>query len=234
MLQGAAGNLAVHIVSFATIAAIVSRFHASYERERFAARRDWVTGTLNRQAFEQKAQAMLRIAGEQGWPMLLVYLDLDGFKSVNDRHGHDAGDQVLKRFGVEGRLALRREDCFGRMGGDEFALLMKLPSKDEAQQVAEKLHKRFSAALADTGYEVTCSMGALAVQPGVGAVHIEALMRSVDRLMYGAKNGGKDGLRYATVVQTPDKGSPPFSGNGEKTPIWSRPNQDAPDVARGA
>ena len=117
-------DLTVQALSFITIAAIVSWFSAEYERVRFAARRDYVTGIVNRQAFELKAEEMMRAAQAKGCPMLLVYLDLAGFKSVNDRYGHAAGDEVLKRFAVEGRAALRRKDCFGRMGGVEFALLI--------------------------------------------------------------------------------------------------------------
>jgi diguanylate cyclase (GGDEF)-like protein len=227
-------NLSVHAVSFTIIAAIVSRFRASYEHERFVARRDYVTGVLNRQAFEQKAEVMMRAARLQGWSMLLVYLDLDGFKSVNDRYGHGAGDEVLKRFAVEGRAALRREDCFGRMGGDEFALLMKLPSLGEGQEVAENLHRRFSAVLADTGHQVTCSMGALAIEPSVGGALVEDFMRDVDDLMYAAKRGGKDGLRYATWTRSSAVRLPLSADDGETPPNWPRPNQDARHVAGGS
>ncbi|WP_167376686.1 GGDEF domain-containing protein [Rhizobium multihospitium] len=227
-------NLAVHTVSFTIIAAIVSRFRASYEHERFVARRDYVTGVLTRQAFEQKAEEMLRVAQAQGWPMLLVYLDLDGFKGVNDRYGHEAGDEVLKRFAVEGRAALRREDCFGRMGGDEFALLMKLPSIDEGQEVAVNLHRRFSTVLADTGHRVTCSMGALAIEPCVREARMEDLMRNVDDLMYAAKRSGKDGLRYETWTSSSAIRLPLSVDDGETPPKWPRSKRDAHRVARGS
>ncbi|WP_349963363.1 GGDEF domain-containing protein [Rhizobium sp. ZPR3] len=227
-------NLAIHALSFIIIAAVVSQFRADYERVRFVGRCDYVTGVLNRQAFEQKAEEMLRVGQARGWPMLLVYLDLDGFKSVNDRYGHEAGDEVLKRFAVEGRAALRREDCFGRMGGDEFALLMKLPSIDEGQEVAENLHRRFSAVLADTGHRVTCSMGAVAIEPCVGGAPIEYLMRNVDDLMYTAKRGGKDGLRYARWTWSSALRPPLSAGDGETPPKWPRPNRDARHLAGGS
>jgi len=226
-LQDVMGNIAIHTVSVAIIAVTVWRFRASYEEQRFLARHDGVTGILNRQTFEHEAQAMLRVACRQGWPMLLVYLDLDGFKSINDRHGHEAGDNVLRRFGMEGRMGLRRDDCFGRMGGDEFAVLMKLPSMDEGQQVANKLHRRFSAALADTGHEVTCSMGALTILPDVEGIHMDELMRNADRLMYAAKRGGKNGIRYATSAWLVDQSLTPFTDGKEMTPILFRPNKVA-------
>ena len=199
---GAAGNLALHGFSLVLMAVIVSRFRAVYERERIFSRRDGITGALTRPAFEQQAEAMIAAAAKHGRPLLLAYLDLDGFKGVNDRHGHDAGDLVLKHFGVEGRAALRREDCFGRMGGDEFALLMVLPAIEEAQETAEGLHKRFTVALALTAHEVTCSMGALAIPPDRGA-YLAELMREADRLMYVAKRGGKDAVRFTTTAPPP-------------------------------
>lgn len=219
---GAAGNLALHAFSLAMMAVIVSRFRASYERERIFARRDWITGALTRRAFESQAETMIEAAAMQDRPLLLAYLDLDGFKGVNDDHGHEAGDLVLKHFGVEGRAALRREDCFGRMGGDEFALLVVLPAIEEAQETAEELHRRFTAALALTAHEVTCSMGAVAIPPDCGAC-LDELMREADRLMYAAKSGGKDGVRFGTAARTLPASS---------RPILHPSLGDAPEVAR--
>ena len=232
---GAAGNLALPAFSLTIMAAIVSSSRASYERGRIFARRDGITGALTRQAFEQQAEAMIEAAAMQGRALLLAYLDLDGFKSVNDHHGHEAGDLVLKRFGIEGRAALRREDCFGRMGGDEFALLVPLASIEEAQATAEGLHRRFTAALALTAHEVTCSMGALASAPDRGA-DLDELMREADRLMYAAKNAGKNGLRFSATAPPLDAELPLFAGEGAASPASARPILnpplgDAPEVA---
>ena len=83
------------------------------------------------------------------------------------------------------------------MGGDEFAVLISLPSVEAAQETAETLHARLSAALASTGHEVTCSMGALIVPPD-GSVSLDELMHEADRLMYAVKKVGKNGVRFAT------------------------------------
>lgn len=231
---GAAGNLVLHAFSLAIMAGIVSRFRASYERERIFARRDGITGALSRQAFESQAAGMLEATAIRRPPLLLAYLDFDGFKAVNDRHGHEAGDQVLRRFGMEGRAALRREDCFGRMGGDEFALLVPLPSIEGAQETAERLHRRFSAALATTAHDVTCSMGALAIATD-DEVCLDELLRKVDRLMYAAKNGGKNGLRFSAAALALDAELPIIASEEEALPAWSRshlrpPLSDAPEV----
>lgn len=88
---------------------------------------------------------------------------------------------------------------FRRIGGDEFAVLVSLSSAEAAQDTAEALHGRLTAALAATGLAVTCSMGVLIVPPESRA-SLDELMREADRLMYAAKHGGKDGFRFATLA----------------------------------
>ena len=171
-------------------------------RERSLARRDGITGALTRPAFEQKAAEMIITASERRQPLLLVYVDLDGFKQVNDHFGHDAGDQVLKRFGTESGALLRSSDCFGRMGGDEFAVMVPVASIEAGSMMAQDLHKRFTDVLSRTNHEVTCSMGALVVAPD-GATSLDILVRRADGLMYVAKRDGKNGMRF-------DSGAPPF------------------------
>ncbi len=142
---------------------------------------------------------MIRIAVGKRQPLLLAYLDLDGFKQVNDLHGHEAGDLVLKRFGTAGRAVLRDSDCFGRMGGDEFAVLAPVATVEAASTMAQELHKRFTDVLAGTDHEVTCSMGALVIAPD-GAAFLDEVVRKADRLMYAAKHGGKNRLRFDTCA----------------------------------
>lgn len=188
-------------LAFSLLTAIILAFRRSYDCAGLAARRDQMTGAMTRLAFDRQAKSMMVTAATRGQPLLLVYLDLDGFKTVNDRHGHEAGDLVLKHFGIESRTLLRREDCFGRMGGDEFALLMQLSDINEAQKMAERLHKRFSGALANTAHKVTCSMGALAVPPD-SRTRLDELLRAADRLMYAAKRAGRNGVLVETVTRT--------------------------------
>lgn len=96
-----AANLVLHMVMLSMIAGIVSSFRYSFDRERHFARRDRMTGALNKPAFDQEAETMLSAAAAEGRPLLLAFLDLDGFKLVNDRYGHAAGDSVLRQFGAE-------------------------------------------------------------------------------------------------------------------------------------
>lgn len=228
-LSAIAGNLALNAFALGVIAGIVATARHSMEGERHSARRDGLTGALTRVAFEQQAATMIATAAAQLRPLLLAYLDLDGFKAINDDHGHEVGDRVLRCLGAEGRAALRREDCFARLGGDEFAVLIELPTVEAAQESAEALHARLTAALASTDLEVTCSMGALIVPPESKA-SLDELMREADRLMYAAKRGGKDGLRFATLAPPLAVELAAFASLAETRATSRRPIHPAPTL----
>lgn len=195
-------NGAARATAFSILAAIVLAFRHSHDYVQFLANRDRMTGTLNKEAFDHHAGQQLDFARASQTPMLLAFLDLDGFKAVNDRHGHEAGDDVLQRFSEGTADELRREDCFGRVGGDEFAMLLPLPAVGRGKDMASDLHRRLSAVLASTGYPVTCSMGALLVHPSDGHSRAE-LMREADRLMYSAKHSGKNRVVVGTMAAEP-------------------------------
>lgn len=229
MLKGTIGwvalsNLALQLVTLPVLAGIVSSFRCSFDREHYLARSDGATGALNRLAFEQQAGRMFAAAGGSQ-PLLLMYVDLDEFKIVNDRYGHDAGDRVLETFGTAGRGLIRNGDCLGRMGGDEFAILMPLGQDDLAESVAHRVHAQLTAALADSGYPATCSMGALVVHPDRQS-SLKDVMRCVDRLMYTVKHSGKNGFRLGVFDGSSGPDDLPLFSGVEMTPGWypsSRP-----------
>lgn len=130
-----------------TVAAVVSGFRHCFDQERLLARRDPLTGLLNKRAFFEDARSRLAHAHRLGHCVVLAYVDLDGFKGVNDRFGHAAGDLVLRGFadGAIGRL--RRYDLAGRLGGDEFVFLMTVPAGGSALTVAERIHANLSDCL---------------------------------------------------------------------------------------
>lgn len=206
LLLEAIGHMAlvnglIRTTAFGLLIMIVLGFRRTYDYSRLVASRDRMTGALNKVAFQQRVQRLLDTANDARNTVLLVCLDLDGFKAINDRHGHHAGDRVLEIFAAGAAQALRRGDCFGRLGGDEFAVAMLSDPGKEARRLAEDLHMRFSSALRDTGYPVTCSMGALEISHD-GGVALDELMRCADRLQYVAKNAGKDCLRFETIAST--------------------------------
>ena len=191
-------RVAVYIGSFVFVAAIVTSFRRSYDRERFNAQRDRMTGTFNKTVFHRRCAKMIEDAKHTQQVLLLMILDLDDFKAVNSREGHLAGDAVLRTFAEGASEIMRREDLIGRIGGDEFALLVRVPSIVEGQGFAHDIHARLSAVLAALPFPVTCSMGALLIPPEAPR-DPSALIHAADQAMYRAKHGGKNAIIVATA-----------------------------------
>lgn len=191
-------NLGILTLVPSFVALIVASLRSSADRQRTLAHYDSRTGVLNSMGFADQATAMLSISTLTNRTMLLCFIDLDGFKQVNDRFGHEAGDLTLNRFGMAVRAALRAEDCFGRIGGDEFAWLVSLDHPTTAQAVAETLHRRLVETLSTLQPGLGCSLGAL-ILPPAHPMPLSELMRFADQLMYRAKRSGMNQLRIASV-----------------------------------
>jgi diguanylate cyclase (GGDEF)-like protein len=171
---------------------------------------DPLTGVPNRLLFMDRLEQCLSRARRSGAIFVLCYVDIDGFKPVNDRHGHHAGDVLLGA--IAGRLleTLRRSDTVARLGGDEFVLLMDEPeSESQAFAAAERLGRRLAEpyilnapTLPETlVVEVSASIG-VAVFP-TDARTDDALMKAADAAMYAAKQGGRNRCVRATDLGTP-------------------------------
>jgi diguanylate cyclase (GGDEF)-like protein len=143
-----------------------------------------LTGALNRQAFFELGS---ELAGGGDW-RLLIYADLDGLKQINDRQGHAAGDKSLEVFATAVRKAVRKEDMFARVGGDEFLIFMSVRDQSAARAVAARLHDRMNSLRNDSGTNVRCSVGGLIIPPG--EMQLGQLVRLADDLMYQAKLRG--------------------------------------------
>ena len=155
-----------------------------------AARTDPLTGLLNRRALEEQFELELERARRTSGPLSVIVGDLDGFKAVNDRFGHHAGDQALHKLADELNRWKRRIDMASRIGGEEFALL--LPETDErgAFLVAERLRRATQRCFADGPMPLTISFGvATFPEHGDGA---DQLLHAADRALYAAKDLGKD------------------------------------------
>ncbi len=145
--------------------------------------RDPLTGVLNRRGFEKEAAASIR-GNEQG---AVLYLDLNHFKAINDRFGHQAGDALLKAFGHRLEFCLRPEDILGRLGGDEFAIVLTDVSVDDAKHIAERLVVTASEAYIIQGQEIKCTASVgIALMPQHGE-ELWHLVSVADAAMYKAK-----------------------------------------------
>lgn len=189
-------NTATRFVSASVLALMVNGLRSALALERWRAASDGLTGVLNKMAFEERMGHAIGQAKAQGHALVLAYMDLDGFKGVNDRHGHSAGDRVLRTFAAAASHNIRSTDLFARIGGDEFVALMSVRSCEEGDAVAAMLHDRLTAILQETGFDVTCSMGALVSD--AAAMEVDGgVLEMADMLMYEVKRSGKNALRLA-------------------------------------
>ncbi|WP_025131132.1 bifunctional diguanylate cyclase/phosphodiesterase [Pseudomonas sp. PH1b] len=157
---------------------------------------DPLTGLLNRRGFYQTVENILLRSDRSDKSLVLLYLDLDGFKRVNDSLGHDAGDRVLRWVSEQLKECLHSFDILGRMGGDEFTALLELRFPEQAAKIAEKLIERLSINQQIDGLEVVlgASIG-IAIYPDCGS-NLDGLLRAADIAMYEAKRAGRQQYRY--------------------------------------
>jgi len=157
---------------------------------------DTLTGLPNRILLADRIdQAMSRVDGEGGC-FALMFIDLDGFKPVNDAFGHHMGDQLLREVSLRLREDLRTQDTLARIGGDEFVLLVQLGEQNDAMNLAGRQVALISRSfrVAEHELQISASVG-IALYPGNGQSAHELLMNA-DAAMYHAKNAGKNGYRF--------------------------------------
>jgi len=161
------------------------------ERFRHLAYHDPLTQLPNRRLLADRLEQAIRAAARGGRRVALLLLDLDGFKRINDRYGHAAGDRVLHTVAVRLREAVRDADTVARMGGDEFVVLLPdIGTVDDAIRVAEKIHENVCEPIADgeLRYEIGTSIG-ISIFPDHGS-NADALLHRADHAMYHGKTSG--------------------------------------------
>ena len=183
----------------ASTAALANSLTLANEELTKLALHDTLTGLPNRILLADRiSQAMAKVA-EQGGCFSLMFIDLDGFKPVNDAFGHHLGDRLLREVALRLRDQLRSQDTLARIGGDEFVLLVRLSEPDDAPQVAARqvslLSKSFRVDEHDL--QISASVG-IALYPGNGQTAEELLMNA-DAAMYHAKGAGKNGYSFFDV-----------------------------------
>ena len=191
--SGAALDVVLMFAGYAAIVLLISRLKAVLERESAHARSDALTGAANSRHFMEALEAEISRARRYAHGFSLAYLDLDGFKAVNDTGGHDTGDEVLRGVVEAMRGSIRESDVLARMGGDEFALLLPETDLADAEAVVRKLHAVLRETAHGSGFVVGFSAGVAGCSPtSEGA---QAILRFADRLMYEAKAEGKGRVR---------------------------------------
>jgi diguanylate cyclase (GGDEF)-like protein len=167
------------------------RIKRSQMRFQKLARRDGLTGIVNRQHFMDQAKATLVSCARQSREACLILVDLDDFKNVNDTHGHVAGDGVLKQTVEMCQLHMRAADLFGRLGGEEFGVLLPDCALDTARERAEEL-RRAIAAFAQAGVEVTVSASFGVASTRGSGYDLRQMLIHADSALYSAKRRGRN------------------------------------------
>jgi diguanylate cyclase (GGDEF)-like protein len=202
---GADDYLVKPLVSSDLIALVENRLSRS-RLQRTLAETDALTGLANRRTSNAAIGQLMHLATRQGQPLCLAELDIDHFKRVNDRHGHAAGDAVLRRLGDLLRRSFRGEDVVARWGGEEFIVGMYGAPRHEAIERINELLKAFRHEEFDGAgdrFSLTFSAG-VAEYPADGA-DLEALYLAADEALYRAKSAGRDQVLGADVpTQSPD------------------------------
>jgi len=175
---------------------LVLELHEMEERFREQATVDVLTGVLTLREFLRQAEATRNLCSRSGLPFSLVYIDVDHFKSINDRYGHPVGDRVLTRLGELLKNELRSCDPVGRIGGEEFAVALA-SGPDDPEYIAEKLR----LAVADspirvdrTNITMTVSLGVASLGRGE-SLKLDILREHADAALYRAKRDGRNRTR---------------------------------------
>jgi diguanylate cyclase (GGDEF)-like protein len=187
-------NVAVQLGTFLVLVALLAALKERLERERNDARTDALTGCSNRRAFFEVATLELERARRHHHPLSLAYVDVDGFKGVNDTVGHARGDALLVAVASTLRAGTRSFDQVARLGGDEFGLLLPETGATEVGPILARLRAELDAAMRHDGLPVGFSIGVVTYL--TPPADVSEMIHRADALMYAAKAGGKGTTRF--------------------------------------
>ncbi|VVN17280.1 hypothetical protein PS663_04160 [Pseudomonas fluorescens] len=160
-----------------------------------AAQTDELTGLMNRRAFFEHAQVLYEHCRHNRQPLCALMMDMDHFKEINDTYGHQAGDQVLRQIGGVISASFRQADVYGRLGGEEFAVLLPNTSLDTARAIAEQLIKAISGLASEPVQGLSASLGVASTHTLDQDLH--GLMNTADKALYRAKAQGRNQVAVA-------------------------------------
>lgn len=190
-------NAAKRLGFFLVVTVLLTRLRAMLKYERVLSRTDFLTGVWNARVFYDLVSTEAARSQRYGHSLALAYLDLDNFKTVNDRFGHQVGDDLLRVVATTAQRSIRRPDMIARLGGDEFAILLPETDIVSARAILTRLQATLVRTMEDHNWPVTFSIGA--VSSTGSAPLVDDLIRRADDLMYRAKRRGKNRLVCAVV-----------------------------------
>lgn len=193
----------LQLIGFAAnLASIAIEHHQADEELERQAHTDFLTELANRRFFLEQAESELARALRYQKPLSLFMFDIDHFKAINDGYGHKTGDMVLQNLAAILRLSLREVDFVGRLGGEEFAVMLPETDTDDALDAAERLRTAIASARMPTEsgrqLSITVSIGVATLNET--SADIETLLKHADDALYLAKNSGRNQVRLATAA----------------------------------
>jgi len=208
-------NLIVLTVAFQLFGQLLVMLREQLDHERRLAHTDPLTSLHNRRAFWNATGREVARLRRQREPFSLAYIDVDGFKGVNDRFGHRAGDELLRRIAAALQQDLRQLDMVARLGGDEFVLLLPGTDVVGAARVVARLKKRLQRAAWRQSFEIDFSIGCLTVREA--PKDVDTIVARADELMYTVKRSGRGQVRHDVMpegaVELPAAIEPRGAGN---------------------
>jgi len=187
-------NAIARLVFFVVIAYLAAEIKWRLQVERSSARTDALTGLKKSLAFREEADMIFRTARRHEYPFTVGFIDLDDFKSVNDKQGHAEGDRALKVVAATLQQSARESDIAARLGGDEFAVVLSNTDSKGARTFFDRLHGRLIRAMREAGWPIGFSIGVAIF--GDDAASFDDAIKSADELMYRAKSGGGNNVMY--------------------------------------
>lgn len=163
---------------------------------------DFLTGLYNRQGFFEQGGRFFEKAHRAG-PVTLLAFDLDHFKAINDRYGHDAGDDVLRRFARVAR-EIAPQGTVARLGGEEFVILLPGESGLSGYRIAEAVAARFADASGEDGRNIAATVSIGVAETGATSSNLVSLLAAADRALYRAKHLGRNRIERATTLAIAD------------------------------
>lgn len=193
-------NAAIRFGFFLVVALLIPALK-ELEREKELSRMDHLTETSNRRHLLEVAQSQLFQAQQTQQPLSAAYIDVDGFKHVNDQHGHAAGDKLLRVLVARIRNHLRAADVLARVGGDEFVLLLPETDDEAARFIIRGIQSAIRGEMRQHNWSVGFSIGVVTYVGG--PADVDDLLKRADELMYSAKRSGTNSIEHGVYDETP-------------------------------
>jgi diguanylate cyclase (GGDEF)-like protein len=207
----------LYVVGTAFIVVVMAKEHSALIHKT-AAMTDHLTGLFNRRGFIEAAERLIESQRKSGQPVTIMMFDLDHFKSINDRFGHDTGDEALKVFAATASTNMRLHDVVGRLGGEEFAAILP-GGLDTAQMVAERVRAAFETRGVEIDGHIMNATVSIGISESLADVaQVSTMLTRADRALYAAKANGRNRACTDKEVRDAPKAPPIVPERGDLMP----------------